>query len=118
MIILGIANDETASACLVKDAKVIAAASEERFTRIKMDNSWPENAISYCLDYAGITLDEVDIIATDGVPVSMLKPICCHTLTELYMRRRRTPVGWTFSGKGLKLRLNKTASTGMSSGNL
>src|SRR5690625_7827780 len=27
----------------------------------------------------------------DGVPVSMLKPICCHTLTELYMRRRRTP---------------------------
>ncbi|HLR90962.1 MAG TPA: carbamoyltransferase C-terminal domain-containing protein [Balneolaceae bacterium] len=63
MIILGIANDETASACLVKDAKVIAAASEERFTRIKMDNSWPENAISYCLDYAGITLDEVDIIA-------------------------------------------------------
>src|SRR5690625_2142379 len=43
--------------------RVIAAASEERFTRIKMDNSWPENAISYCLDYAGITLDEVDIIA-------------------------------------------------------
>lgn len=63
MIILGIANDETASACIVKDAKLIAAASEERFTRIKMDNSWPENAINYCLDHAGISLGEIDIIA-------------------------------------------------------
>ena len=63
MIILGIANDETASACIVKDAKLISAASEERFTRVKMDNSWPENAIDYCLSHAGITLDKIDVIA-------------------------------------------------------
>ena len=52
MTILGIANDETASACIIKDAELIAAASEERFTRVKMDNSWPENAINYCLSKA------------------------------------------------------------------
>jgi carbamoyltransferase len=63
MIILGIANDETASACVVKDAKLIAAASEERFTRVKMDNSWPQQSIDYCLDTAGVSLDEIDIIA-------------------------------------------------------
>lgn len=63
MTILGIANDETASACIVKDAKLIAAASEERFTRVKMDNSWPENAIEYCLKTAETTLGEIDIIA-------------------------------------------------------
>lgn len=63
MIILGIANDETASACVVKDVKLIAAASEERFTRVKMDNSWPQNSIEFCLDYAGITIDEIDVIA-------------------------------------------------------
>lgn len=63
MIILGIANDETASTCVVKDAKLIAAASEERFTRVKMDNSWPQQSIDYCLETAGISLDEIDIIA-------------------------------------------------------
>lgn len=63
MTILGIANDETASACIVKDGVLIAAASEERFTREKMDNSWPSNAINYCLDYTQISLHEVDYIA-------------------------------------------------------
>lgn len=63
MTILGIANDETASACIVKDAKLIAAASEERFTRVKMDNSWPSNAITYCLAVAGISLHDIDVIA-------------------------------------------------------
>lgn len=62
MTILGIANDETASACIIKDAELIAAASEERFTRVKMDNSWPENAINYCLSKAGISLQEIDAI--------------------------------------------------------
>jgi len=63
MIILGIANDETASACVVKDAKLIAAASEERFTRVKMDNSWPQQSIDYCLEVAGVSLSDIDIIA-------------------------------------------------------
>lgn len=62
MTILGIANDETASACIIKNAELIAAASEERFTRVKMDNSWPENAINYCLSQAGISLEEIDAI--------------------------------------------------------
>ena len=41
MYILGICNDETASACLLKNGEIIAAASEERFTRVKQDNSFP-----------------------------------------------------------------------------
>ncbi len=63
MTILGIANDETASACIVKNGKLVAAASEERFTRIKMDNSWPEHAIDYCLSQAGETLESIGKIA-------------------------------------------------------
>jgi carbamoyltransferase len=62
MIILGIANDETASACVVKDGKLVAAASEERFTREKMDNSWPSNAIDYCLNFVNCPLEEIDYI--------------------------------------------------------
>lgn len=63
MTILGIANDETASACLIQDGKLVAAVSEERFTRVKMDNSWPANSINYCLDFGNTSLEEVDYIA-------------------------------------------------------
>jgi len=43
-----------AAACLIKDGKIIAAAEEERFTRLKHDTSFPINAINYCLEEAGI----------------------------------------------------------------
>jgi carbamoyltransferase len=62
MTILGIANDETASACLVRDGKLLAAASEERFTRVKMDNSWPSHAIQYCLEFGETSLEEIDAV--------------------------------------------------------
>ena len=61
--ILGIANDETSSACLIRDKELIAAASEERFSRIKMDNSWPTQSIKYCLEFADIGIDELDALA-------------------------------------------------------
>lgn len=63
MNILGIScYYHDASACLLKDGKVIAAAEEERFTRKKHDTSFPINAISYCLKEAGITSKELDYI--------------------------------------------------------
>lgn len=63
MIILGICNDETASACLMKNGEIIFAASEERFTRKKLDNSFPENSINACLSFLNIKLLDIDIIA-------------------------------------------------------
>src|SRR3989338_308815 len=42
------------AAALVKDGEIIAAAQEERFTRKKHDFSFPENAVKYCLNEAGI----------------------------------------------------------------
>lgn len=56
MYILGIScYYHDAAAALLKDGKLIAAAEEERFTRIKHDFGFPDNAISFCLDYAGIS---------------------------------------------------------------
>jgi carbamoyltransferase len=51
-----------ASACLLKDGKIIAAAEEERFTRKKHDINFPVNAAKWCLKYAGIKINEVDSI--------------------------------------------------------
>ncbi len=41
------------------DGDIVAAAQEERFTRIKHDSSFPQNAMRACLDIGGITLDDV-----------------------------------------------------------
>lgn len=63
MHILGIsAYYHDSAAALVKDGIVIAAAQEERFTRVKNDASFPLGAVLYCLEHSDLTLDEIDII--------------------------------------------------------
>lgn len=62
--ILGIsAFYHDSAACLVKDGEIISAAQEERFTRKKHDQAFPVNAISYCLDHAGIKGADLDYVA-------------------------------------------------------
>lgn len=48
------------AAALLKDGEIIAAAQEERFTRIKQDSDFPINAIKYCLKEAGIEIEDLD----------------------------------------------------------
>ena len=64
MYVLGIGcYYHDASACLLKDGVIVAAAEEERFTRKKHDTSFPKNTVKYCLESQGITIDDVDHIA-------------------------------------------------------
>ncbi len=64
MRILGIsAFYHDSAAALIEDGRIVAAAQEERFTRKKHDQSFPEHAIRYCLGQAGVDLDDVDHIA-------------------------------------------------------
>ena len=61
--ILGIsAFYHDSAACLLKDGEILAAAQEERFTRIKHDSSYPFNAVQFVLSYANIKLSEIDKI--------------------------------------------------------
>ena len=48
-----------ASCCLLQDGKVVAAVSEERFSRVKHDPRLPVNAFRYCMDVGGLTLLEI-----------------------------------------------------------
>ena len=53
-VILGIsAFYHDSAACLIKDGKIIAAAQEERFTRIKHDSNYPYHSIEYVLNFSG-----------------------------------------------------------------
>ena len=61
MRILGIsAFYHDSAAALVADGRIVAAAQEERFSRIKQDAGFPRHAIEYCLAAGGVTLDQVD----------------------------------------------------------
>nr|AIA13939.1 Carbamoyltransferase [uncultured bacterium] len=50
------------AAALLVDGRIVAAAQEERFTRVKHDARYPENAIRYCLEHARIALKDVDYV--------------------------------------------------------
>lgn len=73
MYILGIsALYHDAAAALIKDDEIIAAAQEERFTRIKHDWHMPENAINYCLSEANITSMDLDAVVFYDNPFKTL----------------------------------------------
>lgn len=68
--ILGIsAFYHDSAAAIIIDGKIIAAAQEERFTRIKHDASFPENAIRYVLQEAGITYSQLTAVAFYDKPL-------------------------------------------------
>ncbi len=70
MTILGIsAFYHDSAAAIIQDGKIIAAAQEERFTRIKHDESFPINAVQFCLKYAGMNINDVDAIAFYDKPL-------------------------------------------------
>ncbi|MBE0670931.1 MAG: carbamoyltransferase [Anaerolineales bacterium] len=69
MIILGLnAYHGDASACLLKDGKIVAAAEEERFLRVKHWAGFPALAIRYCLEEGKIPLSDVHVIALNRDP--------------------------------------------------
>ena len=79
MIILGIHSSYTGtthdpSACLIINGRVVAAAEEEKFIRVKSASTFfPVNAIKACLTIGKIDIRQVHCIATDGVSYPQIK---------------------------------------------
>src|SRR5436309_13133826 len=73
MIILGLnAYHADASACLVVDGQLVAAAEEERFCRVKHWAGLPARAVSACLNQAGLEASAIDRIAVNRNPSTNL----------------------------------------------
>ncbi len=73
MIILGISclyHDSAAALCV--DGEIIAAAQEERFTRVKHDNRVPIHAVRYCLKESKLSITEVDRVVYYDNPILTL----------------------------------------------
>lgn len=75
------------AAALLIDGKIIAAAQEERFTRDKHTPDFPEHAVKYCLEEAGLEIDELDAVVFYDKPLLKFE-----RLLETY---------YAFSPKGL-----------------
>ncbi|HPS12938.1 MAG TPA: carbamoyltransferase [Prolixibacteraceae bacterium] len=70
MKILGIsAFYHDSAAAIVVDGKIEAAAQEERFTRKKQDESFPLNAVRYCLDETSLKIDQLDAVVFYDKPM-------------------------------------------------
>lgn len=68
--ILGIsAFYHDSAAAIVLDGKLIAAAQEERFTRLKHTKEFPKHAVKFCIDEAGLTIDEIDAVVFYDKPL-------------------------------------------------
>src|SRR5438045_3003700 len=62
MYILGLTTLGDSAATLIRDGEVVAAAEEERFSRVKHHSGFPYHAVQYCLDEAGIRIGDLDHI--------------------------------------------------------
>lgn len=81
MYILGISCFyHDAAAALIKDGHVVAASMEERFSRKKHDNSFPNQAIAFCLRQAGITSKDLDYVVFYEKPLVKFERILQTTL--------------------------------------
>src|SRR5213595_1544810 len=57
------------AACLLHDGEIVAAAQEERFTRLKGDSSFPTHAVSYCLRAANIKPSDLAFVGFYDKPL-------------------------------------------------
>jgi len=72
--ILGTGLSHDGSSCLLKDGKIIVAIEKERLTKRKHDGFNDNLTIQYCLDAAGITFKDIDLVVEESTTNSILKP--------------------------------------------
>lgn len=73
MNVIGISSGyHESSCCLLQDGKLVAAAAEERFTRLKHDPRIPINAFRFCLEEGRIGITDIDLLAYYELPTRKL----------------------------------------------
>jgi carbamoyltransferase len=85
------------AAALVRDGVLVAAAEEERFSRIKHDFGYPELAIEFCLAQAGLTAQDLDYVVYYEKPFLKFERIlttCVQTFPRSYEVFRESMVSW------------------------
>ena len=109
MIVLGLSGavSHDASAALYVDGKLVAAAEEERFLRDKhAKGKMPYEAVRFCLDQAGISPSQIDIVAFPYAEISIKSPARWHYAKRHWYAPDRALTAlfsYTITDLGLKL---------------
>lgn len=105
MHILGIScYYHDAASALLRDGELVAAAQEERFSRIKHDADFPRRAIQFCLQAAGIGGGDLDYAVFHEKPLRKFNRIATSILQTVPHSRdlfREATVAWTKGGPGV-----------------
>lgn len=84
-VVLGLTDGlHDAGAALVVDGTLVAAANEERFTRVKLQGGWPRHSLASVLATAGIAPGEIEAVAMAGVATPTLLTRLVRPLQRLY----------------------------------
>lgn len=85
------------AAALLRDGMLVAAAQEERFTRVKYDHRFPQCAIRYCLEEAGIEPRDLDHVVFYEKPLPKFERIlstCLVTFPRSWELFREAMIAW------------------------
>ncbi len=86
-----------AAAALLQDGMLIAAAEEERFSRVKHDSDFPKHSIEFCLKQGGITANDLDYVVFYEKPLIKFERILMTTLGQFprsYPVFRESMITW------------------------
>lgn len=94
MYILGInAYHGDAAAALIKDGRLLAAVEEERFNRVKHCAGFPTEAVRYCLEVAGISVEDIEHIGISRDPSAHLHKKILFAATRAAKQSKQWAVG-------------------------
>ena len=109
MYILGVnAYHGDAAAAIIKDGRLLAAAEEERFNRFKHAAGFPAHAIRYCLETAGIALENLDHIGISRDPSAHLHKKLLYAATRAGFQQIKDRLGNAVRVRDLKDELART----------
>jgi carbamoyltransferase len=90
VVVLGLWDGHDSGAAVLVDGELVAAANEERFTRRKLEITFPRHSLRWCLDCQGLNPSAVDLVATCTTdPAKALGRWFPSTKEQYYAVRRR-----------------------------
>lgn len=109
MLVLGLSNMRDSAAALIEDGRIVAAAEEERFVRVKHVAGLPIHAIRYCLSERGIRLSDIDAVVVPwkywqlGRRASLVLSAMMRSPQLLWVKGKRSAERLTHEWKELAL---------------
>ena len=104
-----------AAAALLQDGMLVAAAEEERFSRVKHDFSFPRHAIQFCLDQSGISGKDIDYVVFFEKPFRKLDRILMtilQTYPQSWRLFRESMISWMIDKLWVGMTLEKELGIG------